>query len=47
MGVGRQQQQQRNGKLLRDDMKLRTNNGEVNLWIQRGKIVVRKKKGLV
>ena len=40
-------EQQRNGKLLRDDMKLRTNNGEVNLWIQQGKIVVRKREGLV
>ena len=40
-------EQQRNGKLLRDDMKLRRNNGEVNLWIQRGKIVVRKREGLV
>ena len=38
-------EQQRNGKLLRDNMKLRTNN--VDLWIQRGKIVGRKREGLV
>ena len=30
-------EQQKNGKLLRDEMKLRANNGESNLWIQRGK----------
>ena len=36
-------EQQRNGKLLRDEMKLRTNNGEANLWIQRGKVVVRER----
>ena len=36
-------EQQRNGKLLRDEMKLRTNNGEANLWIQQGKVVVREK----
>ena len=30
-------EQQRNGKLLRDEMKLHTNRGEANLWIQRGK----------
>ena len=29
-------EQQRYGKLLRDGMKLRTNNGEENLWIQWG-----------
>ena len=33
-------EQQMNGKLLRDEMKLRTNNGEANLWLQRGKVVV-------
>ena len=32
-------EQQRNGKLLRDEMKLYTNNGKANLWIQRGKVV--------
>ena len=37
-------EQQRNGKLLRDKMKLRTNNGEANLWIQRGKVVVRERR---
>ena len=40
-------EQQRNGKLLRDEMKLRKNNGEANLWIQRGKVVVRKREGSV
>ena len=40
-------EQQRNGKLLRDEMKLRTNNGEANLWIQRGKVVVRESEGSV
>ena len=40
-------EQQRNGKLLRDEMKLRTNNGEANLWIQRGKVVVREREGSV
>ena len=40
-------EQHRNGKLLRDEMKLRTNNGEANLWIQWGKEVVREREGSV
>ena len=32
------------GKLLCDEMTLRTNNGEANLWIQRGNVVVRKRE---
>ena len=38
-------EQQRNGKLLRDEMKFRSKNGEANVWIQRGKVVVRKREG--
>ena len=40
-------EQQRDGKLLRDEMKLCTSNGESNLWIQQGKVVVRKMEGSV
>ena len=40
-------EQQRNVKLLHDELKLHTNNGEANLWIQRGKVVVRKREGSV
>ena len=40
-------EQQRNGKMLRDEMKLCINNGEANLWIQWGKVVVRKREGSV
>lgn len=37
-------EQQLTGKKLRDELKNRTSNGEANLWIQKGKVVVKKRE---